>query len=94
MAENSVGDLVGSFNQLNLDFQKPSGGHGGGIDAGLGAIEEGSEEEDEDDESGEGVVFDSKESTPDGGTYEANVIPAHFPQAFSHYTYEKSKKKV
>ena len=94
LAENSVGDLVGSFNQLNLDFQKPSGGHGGGIDAGLGAIEEGSEEEDEDDESDEGVVFDSKESTPDGGTYEANVIPAHFPQAFSHYTYEKSKKKV
>lgn len=86
-ANNNMADLVGSFNQLGLDFEGPSGGAA----AGLGAIEEGSEEEDESD--GEGVVFDGKASTPDGGEYQ-DVQPGHFPQAFSHYTYEKSKQKL
>lgn len=91
---NNMADLIGSFNQLGLDFEQPSNnvGDGGG---GLGAIvEEGSEEEDDsDNENHGGIVFDSKAATPDRGVYE-DVRPSHFPQAFSHYTYVKSKHKL
>ena len=87
---NNMADLVGSFNQLGLDFERPSG-----AGAGLGAIAEGSEEEDEsDDEDDGGIVFDAKKSTPDHGEYNDVLLSSHFPQAFSHYTYEKSKKKL
>ena len=81
-----MADLIGSFNQL--EFERPGGGAG----AGLGAIEEGSEEEDESDEEG-GIEFDRKASAPEHDVYQ-NVHHSHFPQAFSHYTYEKSKKKL
>lgn len=88
-----MGDLVGSFNQLNLDFQRPGGDLVGAADAGLGAIVEGSEDEDEDDSNDGGIVFDNKELAPDSGSYK-NVHHSYFPQAFSHYTYDKSKKKL
>jgi len=88
---NNMADLVGSFNQLGLDFERPTGAAG----LGLGAIEDESEEEEDDcdDKQEGGIVFDSKVSAPDGGVYQ-HVLPSHFPQAFSHYTYEKSKKKL
>ena len=72
-------DLIGQMANLGLD--------------GLGAIEEGSEEEDSDegDPEEEGLVFDSTESAPDSGTYR-DCKDSYFPQAFSHFTYVKSKK--
>jgi hypothetical protein len=55
-------------------------------DPGLDAIAEGSEdEEDSDDE-----IFDEKESGPMAGHYKFR--DEDFPQAFSHFSYEKSKK--
>jgi len=83
------GDLVGQMANLGLD--------------GLGAIEEGSEEEDSDeeeegsdDDDDEGdddvkIVFDATETAPESGTYR-DVKDSYFPQAFSHFTYVKSKK--
>ena len=78
-------DLVGQMANLGLD--------------GLGAIEEGSEEEDSDeeesdDDEGDGdvkIVFDATETAPESGTYR-DVKDSYFPQAFSHFTYVKSKK--
>lgn len=78
-------DIINLFNQ-RLRFEK-----GNGIGAGIGAIEEGSEEEEESED--EGIVFDTKVSEPDQGEYR-DVHPKHFPQAFSHFTYEKSKRKL
>jgi len=66
-----------------------------GFDDGLGAIEEGSEDESSDEEDSsdeeEQEVFDSKEAKPDEGHY-GDLRDEYFPQAFSHFTYEKSKK--
>jgi len=66
-----------------------------GFDDGLGAIEEGSEDESSDEEDSsdeeEQEVFDSKEVMPDEGNY-GDLQDEYFPQAFSHFTYEKSKK--
>lgn len=65
----------------------------------LGIIEEGSEEEEEDDDYEEetededdddGDLFDSKEVAPDEGNYE-DLQDAYFPQAFSHFSYERSR---
>lgn len=56
----------------------------------LGAIEEGSEEEDESDDE---EIFDSKEAVPENGNY-SDLQDEYFPQAFSHFTYEKSKKQL
>lgn len=86
MASNNMNILACAFNKLDLVAQDQSGG------AGLGAFEEGSDEEDESGDE-EKIEFDGKESEPLGGEY-ANVKASHFPQAFSHYTYEKSKKKL
>ena len=86
--EKDVADLVGRMNNLGL------GGMGGGrISNGLGAIVEGDSEEDSDSDEEEGDVeniFDSKESVPQGGSYR-DLQDAYFPQAFSHFSYEKSK---
>jgi len=81
-------DLVGQMANLGLD--------------GLGAIEEGSEEEEDsdeeesDDDEGDGdvkIVFDATETAPESGTYvKKDVKDLYFPQAFSHFTYVKSKK--
>jgi hypothetical protein len=63
----------------------------------LGAIEEGDsedeDEEDSDDEGGVDAIFDRKESTPVHGVYQ-DVRDEDFPQAFSHFTYEKSNKNL
>jgi hypothetical protein len=60
----------------------------------LGIIEEGSEEEDEeesdDDDDDEGDLFDSKEVEPHSGGDYNNLKDAYFPQAFSHFSYERS----
>ncbi len=82
---NKVDELAGMFNNLNL---------------GLGAIaEEDSEEESEegsDDEYESKIVhlddndlFDDKKMDPFQGSY-SDLKDVHFPQAFSHFTYEKS----
>lgn len=58
----------------------------------LGIIEEGSEEEDEteSDDDDEEELFDSKEVTPGEGEY-CDLQDAYFPQAFSHFSYERSR---
>lgn len=59
-------------------------------DLGLGAIaEEGSDEE----ESEEEGLFDTKENKPTTCLYQ-DVEDHHFPQAFSHYSYEMSKRQL
>lgn len=75
-------DLVGNMNNLNL-----------------GAIEEGEEDEESDDDSDvEDIVeklFDEKESAPIQGSYYLNELKSsHIPQAFSHFSYVKSRKKM
>lgn len=83
--EDEVKQLVDRMNNLGLggNLSQPMGN-------GLGAIEEGSEEE-SDEEYDE--IFDSKEAEPYGGNYN-DLQDAYFPQAFSHFTYEKSKKQL
>ena len=62
----------------------------------LGIIEEGSEEEEEeeeeetdDEDEGDEELFDSKEVQPFEGVY-GDLQDAYFPQAFSHFSYERS----
>jgi hypothetical protein len=67
---------------------------------GLGAIEEGDDEEEESDceDDEEDIVerlFDEKESVPINGTYKLQELKSsHVPQAFSHFSYVKSRKKL
>jgi hypothetical protein len=84
-------DTLCSLNRLIDKFNQYGFGRADGIGAEIGAIEEGSEEEEESED--EGIVFDTKVSGPDQGEYR-DVHPKHFPQAFSHFTYEKSKRKL
>ena len=85
--EEDVKNLVRRMDDLGL---------GGNLSRGfddLGAIEEGSEEEEESDEEDEEIFDDSKEATPYQGTYN-DLQDAYFPQAFSHFSYEKSKRAM
>lgn len=80
-----VDDLVGQMNNLGL----------GAIDEEC-SEEEDSDSEDEDDDDEESAnegdgLFDTAESAPVSGTYR-DVKDAYFPQAFSHFSYEKSKR--
>lgn len=60
-----------------------------GLGAGLEIIEECSDDEDSDDE-----IFDNKESRPGDGSYDFSAIKDEFfPQAFSHFSFVKSKKR-
>ena len=78
--DKDVDDLLNRFGNLGV-------GMGGNND--LGAIEEGSEDESEDEDED---IFDSKESAPQRGNYDLKGLQdAFFVQAFSHFTYEKSK---
>ena len=54
---------------------------------GLGAIVEEDEEEESDEEQD---IFDSNEAVPYAGDYK-DLQDEYFPQAFSHFTYQKSK---
>ncbi|KAL7548558.1 hypothetical protein ACHAWF_012911 [Thalassiosira exigua] len=83
--EDDVKKLVQRMNNLGLDgdVSRP-------FDDGLGAIEEGSEEESEEEEE---ELFDSKEAIPYEGDY-TDLQDAYFPQAFSHFTYEKTKRQL
>jgi len=92
--EKEVKDLVGKMSNLGLG----GGNVNRGFDDGLGAIVEGSEDESEEDsdtdeEQEQEEIFDTKESVPEDGTY-SDLKDAYFPQAFSHFTYEKSKKML
>ena len=89
--EDEVKQLVGRMNNLGL------GGNFGRGDDGLGAIEEESEDESEEEDSDEEEdkeIFDSKESAPRQAYSFNDLQDAYFPQAFSHFTYEKSKKRL
>ena len=89
--EDEVKRLVGRMNDLGLGGNFVGGkGDGGGLDNGLGAIEEGSEEESDDEDE---EIFDFKDVAPLEGTY-SDLQDAYFPQAFSHFTYEKSKRQL
>eukprot|EP00550_Attheya_septentrionalis_P009307 CAMPEP_0198294472 /NCGR_PEP_ID=MMETSP1449-20131203/22509_1 /TAXON_ID=420275 /ORGANISM="Attheya septentrionalis, Strain CCMP2084" /LENGTH=784 /DNA_ID=CAMNT_0043994431 /DNA_START=44 /DNA_END=2398 /DNA_ORIENTATION=- len=96
-----INDLSSSLNQLGLGFNQPEG-----LGAGLGAIEEGSEEEEEEEEGNEeeeeeenvatdAALFDATVLGPESGSYlMEDLHEKYFPQAFSHYSYEKSKHKL
>jgi hypothetical protein len=83
--KNSLDDLSNLVQNLSLGNL---GGHG------LGAIEEGSEDEDGDeDEDDSGALIEADESKPMEGSYVlSNIKKEHIPQTFSHFTYQKSKK--
>jgi len=82
--EDEVKQLVNRMNDLGLgsNLRRPNKDR-------LGAIKEDSEEEEE------SVVdiFESKHSVPYKGEYK-DLQDAYFPQAFSHFSFEKSKGKV
>mmetsp|Transcript_14747 Transcript_14747/g.22175 ORF Transcript_14747/g.22175 Transcript_14747/m.22175 type:complete len:790 (+) Transcript_14747:89-2458(+) len=87
--EDEVKKLVEQMNNLGVGVtSEPQQG----ID--LGIIEEGSEEEeetdDEDEDEGGEELFDSKEVEPGEGDY-GDLQDAYFPQAFSHFSYERSR---
>ena len=80
--EDEVKKLVKQMNNLGVTSQPQ------GID--LGIIEEGSDEEDEEtDDEDDGNFFDSKEVEPGEGNYN-DLQDAYFPQAFSHFSFERS----
>jgi len=87
--EDEVKKLVKQMNNLGVGVtSQPQQG----ID--LGIIKEGSEEEEEtdDEDQGEddGELFDSKEVEPGESDY-GDLQDAYFPQAFSHFSYERSR---
>ena len=86
--EDEVKQLVSRMNDLGLGAKFSPG-----FDDGLGAIEEGSEDEEDYDDEEAKDIFDTKEATPYSGHYD-DLQDAYFPQAFSHFTYEKSKKHL
>lgn len=68
------------------DLDIGNGTSSGGL--GLGIIAEDEDEEDSDDE-----IIRGKESVPQLGSYSfSQITDAHIPQAFSHFSYEKSNK--
>jgi len=76
-AKVNMDEITNGFGQMGINED----------DNGLGIIEEGSEDEDEDE------IFDNKETRPESGSYNLEGIKAEsFPQAFSHFTFEKSRK--
>ncbi|CAB9502452.1 Myosin heavy chain kinase [Seminavis robusta] len=75
------------------DFSEQRNAFQGGFSGGLGAIEEGSEDEEEDeDEQDDGIMDSTKKWAPDGGT-SFSLAEQQFPPAFSHFTYENSKRQ-
>ena len=96
--ENEVKLLVEQMKKVGVS-QAQSQAQSQGFD--LGIIEEGSEEEEtdddyeeeaEDEDDDDGDLFDSKEVTvtPYEGNY-TDLQDAYFPQAFSHFSYERSR---
>jgi hypothetical protein len=82
--EDEVRELVKQMNNLGVsNLSRPQANN-------LGAIEEGSEEEEESDDE-ENDIIDSTEIRPYNGEYQHLKEDAYFPQAFSHFSYEKSK---
>jgi hypothetical protein len=82
--EDEVKKLVKQMNDLGFGVTSQQQG----ID--LGIIEEESEEEEElTDDEDDGDLFDSKEVEPGVGVYN-DLQDAYFPQAFSHFSYERS----
>ena len=66
----------------------------GDVGGELDVIAEGSEEEDEPDDDDEGDdLFHANQTGPEYGEYNA-IRNEDFPQAFSHFSYEKSKKQL
>lgn len=79
--EDDVKRLVEQMDNLGL-----GGTFNKGLSNALGAIVEGDSEEESDEER---EIFDSKEAVPYAGHY-SDLQDAYFPQAFSHFTYQKS----
>jgi len=88
--EHIVDDVTNVSNELEKSFhnQAISSNLEGLADSGLGAIQEGSE--DEEDESDD--LIEIEQSIPMEGSYIlSNIKKEHIPQSFSHFTYQKSK---
>ena len=82
--EDEVKKLVKQMNNLGVGVtSQPQ------QDIDHGIIEEGSEEEEESDDEDDGELFDSKEVEPGESDY-GDLQDAYFPQAFSHFSYERS----
>ena len=90
--EDEVKKLVKQMTNLGVSMSQPQQQQQVVID--LGIIEEGSEEEeeetDDEDDDDDGELFDSKEVKPGEGEY-GDLQDAYFPQAFSHFSYERSR---
>jgi len=87
--KQSVNELADSLANLALDTAADQ-------NDGLGAIEEGSEEEEEEEEEGGDIdILNAVEqSAPDANTKSFGLVPEDYPNAFSHYTYQMSKKAL
>ena len=87
--KSDVNDLMGQLSDLSLGFNNQLAG---GL-ASLGAIEEGSEEEDDDDGDEKDILEAEHCKRSKNGSYNfAAIKNEHVPQAFSHFSYENSKK--
>ena len=86
--EDEVKQLVNRMNDLGLgsNLRRPKKDS-------LGAIKEDSEEEEESDDDENKEICDSKHLVPYKGEYK-DLQDAYFPQAFSHFSFEKSKGKL
>ena len=79
----SIEDLSGEMGNLGIGNDPSSGG------LGLDIIAEGSEDEDDSDDE----IIEEKKNALEQGSYTFDRInDAHIPQAFSHFSFEKSKR--
>ena len=88
--KESINELADSLANLALDTVADQ-------NDGLGAIEEGSEEEEEEEEEEGGdtdILNAFERSAPDANTKSFGLEPQDYPNAFSHYTYQMSKKAL
>lgn len=84
----SVDALSSAMENLDIGEGLASGGLGLGLGLGIIAEEDCEEEEDSDDE-----IIEEQNNAPKQGSYSIGQIKdALIPQAFSHFSYEKSKK--
>jgi len=84
----NIDDLSKSLGNIDLNNKSHGLGGLGGL-GGLDAIEEDDEDDDSDEE-----IFDKKSSSPEHGSYCFSGIKNElFLQAFSHFSYEISKKR-
>ena len=89
---NNMGFVRGHSENDGVGANEEPGKGQGDLGGVLDVIAEGSEEEDESGDEDDGL-FRTNQAGPEYGQYNA-IRDEDFPQAFSHFTYEKSKKQL